>query len=167
MRARPAYVVTLVATAIALTLGSPHSATAVKVLGQTEIEEALTCQCGCGLTVHSCNHLQCGFAVPARQDIAESLARGETGDQILERYKKKYGEKVLSSPIPQGFNILAWIGPYAGIFVAGVLMILFFRSRARRTPDPSESLGTGSAISDPELEARRARLRREAKELEP
>ena len=24
----------------------------------SEIEESLTCQCGCGLTVHSCNHLQ-------------------------------------------------------------------------------------------------------------
>src|SRR5262249_58086172 len=23
---------------------------------QQEVEESLTCQCGCGLTVHSCNH---------------------------------------------------------------------------------------------------------------
>src|SRR5262249_28265433 len=99
-------------------------------MSQHDIEEGLTCQCGCGLTVASCNHLECGFAVPVRKDIAESLARGETGEQILDRYKKEYGEKVLSSPIPQGFNLLAWIGPYAGIFLAGSLMFAFFRRRA-------------------------------------
>jgi c-type cytochrome biogenesis protein CcmF len=31
---------------------------------QQEVEEALTCQCGCGLTVHSCNHLQCPSGEP-------------------------------------------------------------------------------------------------------
>ena len=68
-------------------------------MAASDVEEALTCQCGCGLTVHSCNHLECSFAVPTRKDIAESLARGETGEQIIDRYKLKYGEKVLSSPL--------------------------------------------------------------------
>ena len=26
---------------------------------QGQVESSLTCQCGCGLTVHSCNHLSC------------------------------------------------------------------------------------------------------------
>ena len=39
-----------------------------------EIEEALTCQCGCGLTVHSCNHLQCGSGIPLKQ-VAQELGR--------------------------------------------------------------------------------------------
>src|SRR2546427_12150873 len=38
-----------------------------------EVEEALTCQCSCGLTVHSCNHLQCGFAVSAKQTIVDQV----------------------------------------------------------------------------------------------
>lgn len=134
-------------------------------LGQREIEESLTCQCGCGLTVHTCNHLQCGFAVPVRKDIAESLARGETGEQILERYKIEYGEKVLSSPIAEGFNILAWIAPYLAIVLAGGGMLLFFRQRSRRAAAPAGAV-TGTGPASPELDERRARLREEVKELQ-
>lgn len=131
-------------------------------LTQRAIEESLTCQCGCGLTVGSCNHLQCGFAVPARKDIAESLARGETGEQIIERYKEKYGEKVLSSPVAEGFNILAWVAPYLGILVAGVLMFTFFRRRASR--GPAEPPAESQPIDAP-TDARVARLQQEVEDL--
>ena len=40
---------------------------------QQEVEEALTCQCGCGLTVHACNHLQCPSGEPMKKEIAERL----------------------------------------------------------------------------------------------
>src|SRR3990172_12721483 len=78
-----------------------------------EVEEALTCQCGCGLTVHSCNHLQCGSGEPIKQEIAERIARGEDTATILEGFRTRYGEKVLSSPTFRGFNWLAWITPFA------------------------------------------------------
>lgn len=138
-------------------------------LGQREIEEMLTCQCGCGLTVATCNHLECSFAVPVRKDIAESLKRGETGQQIIDRYKKEYGEKVLSSPIPEGFNLLAWIGPYLAIVVAGFAMFSFFRSRANRgdddRSDPPASTPPDSSPSATDDE-RKARLRQEVEDLE-
>lgn len=106
-------------------------------MGQRAVEEGLTCQCGCGLTVATCNHLECGFAVPARQRIAQGLAAGEPGQQILDDFRKEYGEKVLSSPIATGFNLLAWIAPYLGIFLAGAIMIAFFRrKRAAAEPAP-------------------------------
>ena len=96
------------ATALVLALSLPLAlpAGAQSVLGQREIEEGLTCQCGCGLTVATCNHLECSFAVPVRKEIAESLAKGQTGEQIIERFKVEYGEKVLSSPVPEGLNEL-------------------------------------------------------------
>jgi len=81
--------------ALVVLLGAAAAVDVRAEMAASEVEEALTCQCGCGLTVHSCNHLECSFAVPVRKDIAESLARGETGEQIIERYKLKYGEKVL------------------------------------------------------------------------
>jgi cytochrome c-type biogenesis protein CcmH len=148
---------------LSLCLAGAHPARADDApLGQREIEEMLTCQCGCGLTVATCNHLECSFAVPVRKEIAESLARGETGAQIIERYKKEYGEKVLSSPIPEGFNLLAWIGPYLAIVVAGVAMFSFFRRRARRV-EPVVEAALPSAPADDE---RRARLRQEVEDLE-
>jgi len=36
--------------------------------------------------------------------------------------------------VPEGFNILAWVAPYLGIFIAGSLMFTFFRRRALRAP---------------------------------
>lgn len=126
---------TTAALVFSLSLPLAVPAGAESMLGQREIEEGLTCQCGCGLTVAACNHLECSFAVPVRKDIAESLKKGETGEQILDRYKSEYGEKVLSSPVPEGFNMLAWIGPYLGIFLAGSLMFTFFRRRAIRVVD--------------------------------
>jgi hypothetical protein len=42
----------------------PREAAAAPASGQ-EIAEALTCQCGCGLTVANCNHPNCSFSVSA------------------------------------------------------------------------------------------------------
>jgi cytochrome c-type biogenesis protein CcmH len=133
--------------------------------GQREIEEALTCQCGCGLTVAACNHLQCGFAIPARERIAKGLAEGQTAEQILEGFKNEYGEKVLSSPIAEGFNVLAWIAPYLTIAVAGTLMFAFFRRKAARTV-PSPSGVTADRVVEGRSDERLERLRRDLEDLD-
>lgn len=91
----------------------------VQAATQQEVEESLTCQCGCGLTVHSCNHLQCGSGDPIKKEIAERLARGEDKDTILTAFRTRYGEKVLSAPTFRGFNWLAWITPFAAVLLAG------------------------------------------------
>lgn len=147
-------------------VGLPAPA-AVSLLGQREVEEALTCQCGCGLTVASCNHLECGFAVPARKRIAEALAKGETGEQILEGFKKEYGEKVLSSPVLEGFNVMAWIAPYLGILIAGSLMFAFFRRRAlQASPVPAATPDSRSGSSSERTDARIAQLREDVEDLQ-
>ena len=51
---------------------------------QSEIEESLTCQCGCGLTVHSCNHVQCPSGIPLKEEIAAQLAAGKTRAEVLD-----------------------------------------------------------------------------------
>lgn len=155
---RAAWAAVLV-VALAAALAVPVTGFAEGRPGQREIEEALTCQCGCGLTVAACNHLECGFAIPARKRIAEGLAAGQNAEQILDGFKAEYGEKVLSSPIPEGFNILAWVAPYLTIVVAGTLMFVFFRRKAARTqsPSPLPSSHSPSERSDENLE----RLRRE------
>jgi len=99
--------------------------------GQREVEERLACQCGCGLTVHTCNHLQCSFAVPVREDIAKSLATGQPEDEIIARYVAEYGEKVLSAPTHAGFNLLAWWGPYVALVAGGFGLWLAIRRMNR------------------------------------
>ncbi len=104
-----------------------------------EVEEALTCQCGCGLTVHSCNHLQCGFAVPAKKTIAELTAQGQGKEEITTSFVSRYGEKVLSAPTTTGFNLAAWVTPFAALLAGGVLIgLMSFRWARRPQADSAE-----------------------------
>jgi cytochrome c-type biogenesis protein CcmH len=123
-----------------------------------EVSEALTCQCGCGLTVANCNHPQCEFSVPARQQIDKMIAQGMGRDQIIGVFRARYGEKILSAPTSEGFNLLAWIMPFVAV-VAGCFIIVGAISRWRgRT---NGSLQSDLSVDDPEL---RRRLQREVRE---
>jgi len=119
---------------------------------QSEIEEALTCQCGCGLTVHSCNHVQCPSGIPLKAEISEQLAAGKSGTEVLTYFSTKYGEKILSAPTTTGFNLVAWVMPFAVVLIAGALIVIFSR-RWRRLTAPTPPPVRAAAD-----DARRARL---------
>jgi cytochrome c-type biogenesis protein CcmH/NrfF len=129
---------------------------------QQEIEEALTCQCGCGLTVHSCNHLNCPSGEPMKREIADRLARGESKDTVLAAFTARYGEKVLSSPTFRGFNWLAWVTPFGAVLAAAGVLIVVIRRRVRTTTITSAPVAAGGT-GDPAL---RARLARELDDLD-
>lgn len=101
------------------------------------VEAALTCQCGCGLTVHNCNHLQCGFAIPAKEQIAEHLNQGLSYDTILASFVERYGEKVLSAPTASGFNLTAWAMPFLVVVAGAAGIVLIARRWTRRRPQTS------------------------------
>jgi len=119
--------------------GAPSSAGAAAVTTK-EIEEALTCQCGCGLTVHSCNHLQCGSGIPLKQEVQLLVSQGLGRDEILLHFRDKYGEKILSAPTVEGFNLTAWIVPFVMLAAGGALVaITLVRWRATREASASEA----------------------------
>jgi len=127
-----------------------------------EIEEALTCQCGCGLTVHTCNHLQCGFAVPAKQEIAKQVGEGKKQEEIVATFLTRYGEKVLSAPTTTGFNLAAWITPFLVVLIGGVLIgIVGLRwNKSRRQNEPQKP------IVSSEAEQYREQLKKELENFE-
>ena len=118
---------------------------------QTDLEESLTCQCGCGLTVHACNHLQCPSGIPLKQEIVDQLALGKTREEILTYFSGKYGEKILSAPTTTGFNIIAWVMPFAVVLIAAALIVFLTRRwrRAVRAEAPAPA-----PADDPALRAR-------------
>ena len=53
--------------------------------------------------------------------IAGMVDQGKTKTEIINFYTDKYGERVLSIPVAQGFNIFAWLTPlffgFLGLFI--------------------------------------------------
>lgn len=118
---------------------------AIPIPSQTELEESLACQCGCGLTVHSCNHLQCGFAIPRKNEIAQFLHEGKGLEEILASFVSSYGEQVLSAPTKTGFNLAAWITPFLVVFAGAVLigmMSMRWTKRQSQAPTPELNVPT-------------------------
>lgn len=159
MRARLAFgssVIFLVL--VILVLHSPASRGGKATTSQ--VFEGLTCQCGCGLTVANCNMPTCGFAVPLRHEIDTMMANGMTRAQIIAFYRAKYGEKVLSAPTTEGFNLLAWTMPFIALVVGGGAMAFAFGRWHSRSPSESEPAHAPASF-DPEL---RHRLEKELEE---
>jgi cytochrome c-type biogenesis protein CcmH len=157
----------LIMVAFAIAVGLPIVVVAAPTVSQQEISEGLTCQCGCGLTVANCNHPNCEFSVPVRDQIDGMLGRGMSGPQIIAYFRNKYGEKILSAPTTQGFNILAWIMPFAAIAAGGALMAFTVGRWRSKSPASTSTEGTAFASDihgdtyDPEL---RRRLERELRD---
>lgn len=128
-----------------------------------QVSEGLTCQCGCGLTVANCNMPTCGFSVPIRAEIDGMIRKGMSRAQILAFYRHKYGEKVLSAPTAEGFNLLAWTMPFIALVLGAGLMALAVRRWRSNPPSAPSDLKPASEPSsfDPEL---RRRLENELKE---
>ncbi|GIW41579.1 MAG: hypothetical protein KatS3mg076_2156 [Candidatus Binatia bacterium] len=126
-------------------LGSTPSLAYAETASFRDIEESLTCQCGCGLTVHSCNHLQCPSAIPLREEIRAQLAEGKSRDEILAYFENKYGEKILSAPVARGFNLAAWVVPFLAVGLGGVVVAVVVRRWKRADGSPG-----GEASPSPE-----------------
>lgn len=128
-----------------------------------QVTEGLTCQCGCGLTVANCNHPNCSFSVPLRGEIGGMLKKGMTADQILLAFRHKYGEKILSAPTTEGFNILAWVMPFAAL-TAGALLVIFAVVRWNRSPGDSAPVAHPAPARDEFDQRLRSRLERQLRE---
>jgi len=148
--------------AAALALLACLAAGAAGAATQQEVEEALTCQCGCGLTVHACNHLQCPSGEPMKKEIAERLKLGQSAEAILAAFRQKYGEKVLSAPTFRGFNWLAWVTPFAAVAAGGLGVSLVIRRWVRAGPAPAPA---APAVA-PGDDERRRRLAAELADLD-
>ncbi|HEB30625.1 MAG TPA: hypothetical protein ENI15_07085 [Spirochaetes bacterium] len=100
-----------------------------------EVAYQLVCQCGCGLVLNSCNHSECGVAIPMRETIKQKIEQGETLEQIVSYFVSQYGEVVRSSPTKKGFNLTVWILPFIGLAAgAGVItLVIILWTRRRRS----------------------------------
>jgi cytochrome c-type biogenesis protein CcmH len=92
----------------------------------------LACLCGsCNNTVAECQMLECHFSKPARVRIAALQAMGKSDSEIIDEFVAQYGKQVLAAPPAEGFNLLAWVMPFAAIG-AGLAAIWLFIRRIKK-----------------------------------
>jgi cytochrome c-type biogenesis protein CcmH len=93
-----------------------------------------------------------------RAFILRRIAAGDSKSEIKAKLVAEFGEGVLAAPPREGFNLLAWALPLAGVALALVLVTLLVRRRWLRTraelPPRTEPSENGRAPLDPDLERR-------------
>ena len=129
----------------------------------SRVADRLACQCGCLFTVSMCNMANCGFKKPMVNDIEKRLEAGETPDAIVASFVAQYGELVLSAPTAEGFNLIAWIMPFAMILFAGAGIGLILKRWVRTHHQTSDAvpLSEGSTT-----DRYRARIHKELGDLD-
>ena len=80
-----------------------------------DIEKSLMATCCWSGTVYDHGYKEMEI------QIAGMVDQGKTKTEIINFYTDKYGERVLSIPVAQGFNVFAWLTPlffgFLGLFI--------------------------------------------------
>jgi cytochrome c-type biogenesis protein CcmH/NrfF len=134
-------------------------------LGATEpaarfnsLSHRLMCTCGCAEILGECNHVGCPISTGALDELRTGIAANQSDQQILDSFVVKYGAVVLAAPTTHGFDLVAWIAPFA-VFAAAALgtVLLVRRWSVGRTvfaaPDQDGM--------DPDERERREQIRRD------
>ncbi len=144
---------TLVAAlALALALAAPVLASEVHPT-QGELEAELVCP-----TCHSpLDESNSPVAQQMKAFIRQRIAAGATKSQIVDELvgpPNNLGKGVLGVPQTHGFDLLAWVLPFAGIGIGAAALGGGAWYWARNRPSDKSSLGTDGPPLDPELDRR-------------
>lgn len=87
-----------------------------------EISYLLMCPVCQGQSVGESNS---NLAHDMRDIIRKQLEAGKSKDEVLAYFVNSYGESILASPPPKGFNWVLWLLPGVGIILGGIGITLF------------------------------------------
>jgi cytochrome c-type biogenesis protein CcmH/NrfF len=138
------------AVAVCFTLGATDPAKRY-----TDLNHRLMCTCGCAQILGECNHVGCPNSTEELNLLRTRMEAGDTDQKIFDSFAAKYGATVLAAPTTEGFNLVAWIAPFA-VFAAALLgTILLVRhwtiGKTEMAAEPA----------NPEMDAIRDRIRQE------
>jgi cytochrome c-type biogenesis protein CcmH len=117
------------------------------------------CVCGCHQLLNACNHFNCPSSGPMFAELGKHVDAGMSDDQVVAYFVDKYGSTVLAAPPASGFNLAAWIMPFAALAIGALVAIYFARQfRAR---------WAGTAANSSELAPYQDKVEEELKKFTP
>jgi cytochrome c-type biogenesis protein CcmH len=130
---------------LAVLLLAPAARASDRHPSQAELEGEVMCPV-CGTTLDQSDS---PAAKQIKRLIANRIAAGDTKREIKDRLVAEYGEAILAAPPREGFGLLAWWLPVAGILAAAALVGV----GAWRWARAREPAAVGAPL-DPALERR-------------
>jgi cytochrome c-type biogenesis protein CcmH len=119
----------------------------------------IMCSCGCGQMLLQCNHVGCPNSATMIRQLHEQVAATEAANDdeaVLNFFRKEWGITSVVEPNRHGFELLAWILPFAGLSL-GIFCLVLVVHKWHSAPSEASS----PEKLDPHLEALRARARQE------
>ena len=146
----------LLAVAVCFSLGA-SSGSGTRING---LSHRLMCTCGCAQLLGECDHYGCPDRDKELSELTSLIGSGKSDQQILNAFVAEYGVVVLAAPPKHGFDLVAWIAPFAVFLAAllGTILLVRHWSGARRE---LASQGGAAVASSPEMDALREKIRRE------
>jgi cytochrome c-type biogenesis protein CcmH len=145
------------AVAAAVMIGSGATDPAARF---NDLGHKMMCTCGCAQVLLECNHVGCTVSGGMRDELSNQIAGGQNDSLILQSFVQRYGATVLAAPTTQGFDLVAWIMPFAVSLLALIGTIYLVRHWAKQQP----RLATATPRNDQEAREQdelRQRIRRE------
>jgi cytochrome c-type biogenesis protein CcmH len=132
-----------VLAATLLVSAGPSDDTRVNTLGHQ-----MMCMCGCNQILAECNHVGCSYSTKMLAQIREAVARGDSDGAIKKMMVEQYGTVVLAAPTTKGFDIVAWITPFAIFLLAlGAVVVVIRTWKRRSAPVPAVSPAAPEVIN--------------------
>ena len=123
-----------------------------------DLSHRLMCTCSCAEILGECNHVGCPNSTGELNELRAGIEGGKSDKEILDSFVVKYGAIVLAAPTAHGFDLVAWIAPFA-VFAAALLgtILLVRRWSVGRTL----TTATDPSAMDPAERERMEKIRRE------
>lgn len=127
-----------------------------------DVAREIICQCGCNMVLDNCEMAVCAWRDRNSAVIKEKLTQGQSKTEIVQFFVLRYGEGVMAEPPKRGFNLTAWLSPFAVLLAGGVMTYLALRAWVRRGRRSQASAITEAEEED---EKYQRRLEKELREF--
>lgn len=130
------------------------------------IEGRLRCTCGCNLDVFTCRttDFTCTTSPAMHRVVLARLDSGMTAAEVEAAFVRQYGEVVLMQPPKRGFNLAAYIMPFAGLLaglvIVGLVIRGWFRARPKTPLEGAAAPEAPAAASDDDIKRLQEELER-------